>query len=561
MRLTAPAQVWHGEAESASAVGISPDGIRMVYVSLVNNQSAGTSGGLVVAQPTHLVVRRLDEASVVPLAETTGGAAPFFSPDDLWIGFFADGKLKKVSVEGGPATVLCDAASNAGASWGDDGFIYFAPDGIAEVLRVREDGGTPKVVVKASSEEQVVSFHWPQILPGGKLLVFTTFSIPYQTRHYPIEMYSIKTGQRRVLIDEGGNARYLASGYLVFTRSDVLMAARFDGKDSSMPGPAITLAEGVTADPWNGSADYGVSSTGTLLYLTGGVQTSYRLVRRKGAAQPLGKWERGFEDVSVSPDGKQVVTTIVENAAADVWIYSNPRDALTGLTSRGDCSDPLWWPDGRRVVYTCGEELFTMGAAGSGPVEPLLRASSAEPDSFSPDGRELLYSVFSAARNEAALWVVPLAADRQPKLLLPAVSRVADARFSPDGHWIAYVSAESGREQVYAQVYPDPGMRVQVSTDGGNQPIWARSGRELFFRNGAKLMAVDVKLDAELGMGKAHELFEGRYRLSHHGYDVLPDGQHFVMIQPSGEAQVPAELQVVANWSEELKKRVPAVNE
>ena len=565
VRFTMPGQAWHVEAEPASAVAISPDGTRVAYVSLTGTRLTETSGGLTVTQPTELIVRRLAESAPIPVPESAGSAAPFFSPDGRWIGFFADGKLQKVPADGGPGLVLCDVPSNAGASWGDDGFIYFATGGQGEILRIAEGGGTPQVVFRAGNGEQVAGFRWPQVLPGGSAVLFTTFGVQYLATQYRMEAYSLKTGRRKVLVDRGANARYLAPGYLVFTRNNVLMGAPFDAREVRITGPANPLVAGVTADAWNGSADYAVSSTGTLLYLTGGVETAYRLmvVDRHGAAEPLGKAQRGFEDLSVSPDGKHVAATIVENAGADVWIYDTGRDVLARLTDSGTCSDPLWAPYGNRVTYSCttpDARLFISAADGSSPAERLLAAPSAEANSFSADGRRLLYSTFSVATNDAALWVLPLEGDRRPLAIFPGTARVPDARFSPDGRWIAYVSAQSGRKQVFVQAYPGPGERVQVSTEGGDEPIWAPGGSELFFRNGAKLMAVDVKLSPVLDVGKARELFEGTYRLSHHGYDILPDGRHFVMIQPAGGAQSQGELQVVLNWSDELRPRLLAVH-
>ena len=567
MRLSLAAEVWRAEAEPASAVAISQDGTRVAYVSSQRSQQEGITGDLVslAAHPVELVVRRLDQLAPTPLPGTSGAAVPFFSPDGRWIAFFSGGALKKVPADGGPVMTLCDVPSNAGAFWGDDGFIYYAPGGLAEIRRVPEDGGTPKVVVQAGNGEPVAGFYWPQVLPGSKAVLFTSTGVSFLARHSRIEAYSLQTGRRSVLIEEGANARYLAPGYLAFMRGDVLMGAPFDSNGFKVTGPAVPLIEGVTTDPWFGAADYAVSSTGTLLYLTGGVQTAFRLVSvdTKGTVEPLGNQERGFEDLSLSPDGRRIVTTIVENAGADLWIYDRARDALTRLTNTGDCTDPLWSPDGNRVIYSGNglkASLLAMVADGSRPAEPLMSepAMFAEADSFSPDGNELLYSTYSGATNNAAVWLLPLNASPQPKRLFPGAGRVFDARVSPDGRWIAYASAQSGRPQVYVQAFPGSGERVQVSTEGGREPVWAPGGSELYFRNATKFMAVDVKPIPALVVGKPRLLFEGTYRLTHHDYGILPDGRHFILIQPVAGKLMPAELHVVVNWSEELKARLAA---
>jgi eukaryotic-like serine/threonine-protein kinase len=561
MHLSLSAQAQHYEADRASAVAISQDGTRVAYIAMQGSPATGKGEDLPSPQTEtfELVVRKLDQLSPTPLPVTAGGAPAFFSPDGRWIGFFSDGVLKKISSDGGPPVTICEAPSIVGASWGDDGFIYFAPSGVAEIRRVPEEGGTPKVVVQAGSTEKVASFRWPQIVPGGKTVLFTTAGASWLAQHYRTEAFSLTTGKRTVVMEEGANAHYLAPGYLVFTRGDVLMGAPFDADSLKVTGPAVPLIEGVTRDEWFGAADYALSSTGTLIYLTGGVQTAYRLVSVDvtGKVEPLGTQERGFEDLSVSPDGKHIAATLVENASADLWIYNRERDALTRLTQEGDCGDPLWSPDGSRVIYTTPASLNAVPADGSSPPQSLNSEQWGEADSFSPDGAELLYSTFSLATNDAALWLQPVKAGAQPKQMFPGVARVVDARFSPDGHWVAYVSAQSDRAQVYLQAYPGPGERVQVSTDGGREPVWAPNGSELYFRTATKFMAVDVKARPALSVGKPRLLFEGNFLLSHHDYGLLPDGRHFIMIQPVGKMP-PAELHVVVNWADELKARLAA---
>ncbi len=561
MYLSLAAQVLHLEGHNASAVAISPDGTRVAYLAVQGAPATGKGEDLSAPEPEtfELVTQRLDRLAPTRLPGTTGGAAPFFSPDGRWIGFFSGGSLEKVSSDGGPPVRLCEAPRVLGACWGDDGFIYFAPAGLPEIRRVPEEGGTPAVVVKAASGEAVASFRWPDALPGGKTILFTTSSAHFLEQHYRTEAYSLSSGKRVVLSDDAADARYLAPGYLVFTRGNVLMGAPFDPKGLKLAGPAVPLIERLTRDEWFGSADYALSSTGTLVYLTGGVQEDFRLVRvdMAGRAEPVGSQVRGFEDLSISPDGRRIAVTLAENGSADLWIYNQERDALTRLTEKGDCGDPLWSPDGHRVIYTNPRSLYAIAADGGGPAESLPSGQWAEADSFSPDGGDLLFSTFSPATNDAALWRLPMEAHAQPKQLFPGVARVHDARVSPDGRWIAYVSAQSGESQVYVQAYPVPGERIQVSVDGGREPVWAPNGEELYFRTPTKFMAAEVRSRPALAVGKPRLLFEGNYRLAHHDYGLLPDGRHFIMIQPVGK-KPPAELHVVVNWSEELKARLAA---
>jgi Tol biopolymer transport system component len=561
MHLNLTAQARHSESDLASALAISPDGTQLAYVAVQASPNPGSGDWVDPQTQTHqLVVRKLGQLTPTPLPDTTGGAAPFFSPDGRWIGFYAHGALKKVSSDGGPPVTLCELPKIFGASWGDDGYIYFAMAGAAAIERVPEGGGTPTVVLKAGNGQSAASIRWPQILHGGKTLPFTSAGTSWLTQHYKIEAYSPSTGKRTVVMEEGANARYLPPGYLVFTRGDVLMGATLDPDTLKVTGTPVPLIEGLTRDEWFGSADYALSSTGTLIYLTGGVQTDYRLVSvdMSGKIDPMGAQVRGFEDLSVSPDGKRIATTLDENGGADIWIYNRERDALTRLTQTGNSGDPLWSPDGSRIIYTDPQSLYSVPADAGSPPESMNTGEWAEPDTFTPDGSEFLYSTFSPLTGDTATWLLPMKGGAQRRQMFAGVPDVFDARFSPDGHWVAYASAQSGRSQVYVQAYPGPGERVQVSTDGGGQPLWAPNGSELYFRTPTKFMAAEVKTKPTLSIGKPRLLFEGDFELSHHDYGLLPDGRHFIMIQPVGKTP-PAELHVVVNWADELKARLAAV--
>ena len=427
MHLNLAAQARHAESDMASSVAISQDGTQIAYVAVKTNPNR-ENGDLVSPQTetVGLMLRRLDQLAPTPLPDTTGGSAPFFSPDGRWIAFYADGALKKIPTDGGPPITLCQIPKLIGGSWGDDGFIYVALYGLAEIQRIAQEGGTPTTVVKAGKDDAVSSFRWPQILPGSKSLLFTSSGAAWLSKHYKTEA-SLSTGKRAVVMGEGANARYLAPGYLVFTRGDILMGAPFDASSLKVTGTVVPLIQGITRDEWFGAADYALSSTGTLIYSTGVMQTDYRLVRvdMAGKVEPVGAQVRGFEDLSVSPDGNRVATTIVENGSADVWIYNRERDALTQLTEKGACGDPLWSPDGNRVVYTDPENLYIVPAdAGSLPVS-LNTRQWAEADSFSPDGSELVYSTFTPATQNAATWLLPMKPAAQPTRIFPDVPRAS----------------------------------------------------------------------------------------------------------------------------------------
>jgi Tol biopolymer transport system component/predicted Ser/Thr protein kinase len=536
------------------AIAISPDGTRLVY-------TAGTT-----AVNPQLYVRAMDGLEARPIPGTEGGTTPFFSPDGHWVGFSAGGKLKKIDLNGGaPVTLAGDLlpAGVLGASWSSQGTIAFSPQAIGPIMQVSDSGGNPQPLTRLTKGETGDAL--PQFLPEGRGLLFVyspalTPTAPNAT----VAAQSLVTGERHDLLQVQGQGvtvpSYASTGHLVYSQGSNLMAVAFDPQRLAITGAAVPVIEGVLPP-----GQFSFSSTGTLVYVPGSVrarQLKLVWVDRKGTEQTVPAPSHNYVLPRVSPDGKRVAAGI-EEEDSQIWLYDLSRDTLTRLTFEGNANvDPLWTPDGKRIVFKGAQNrLFWQPADGSGPAEELTKSellSNNVPGSFSPDGQVL---AFMGNDPNFHLYTLPLK-DGKPQPFLRSTSNETAPRFSSDGHFIAYASDESGRYEIYVRPYPGPGGKWQISTEGGTEPVWNPKGRELFYRAGRKMMAVDVATQGTFSAGKPKVLFEGPYvptPRSFPDYDVSPDGQRLLMLKAGEQAQAgPEQINVVLNWFEELKQNAPA---
>ncbi|HEY6219589.1 MAG TPA: protein kinase, partial [Gemmatimonadaceae bacterium] len=541
----------HLEDLQYPAVAVSPDGAQVAYAAVRNG----------VRQ---LYIRSLDSVDVKSIPGTEDATEPFFSPDGQWIGFFAAGRLKKVSVTGNVLQALWNAPLGVGGSWGPDDTIYFSPASVSGVWKIPASGGTAQPVTTLDRAKGEVSHRWPQVLPGGKNVLFTVWTGPdFEER--AIHVQSLETGQRHVLINGGGTGRYVRSGHLVFTRRDALMAVPLDLAQLKVTSTApVLLSEPV----WWGAqgSHYSVSDTGVLVYVPGDPKRYDRRlvwVDRRGVVDPLPTPLKAYVSPALSPDGRRVAVEIWEGTVG-IWIYDFSRGTLTRLTSRGSSQQPTWTPDGRRIVYRGTRDghrsLFWMAADGSGEEERLSTGENMQtPASLSPDGKWLAYHEIAPKAGRAIFTLQP-DGDRTPQLFLRTATNVSGPRFSPDGRWLAFVSDESGRAEICIRPFPGPGPQSQVSTEGGTEPVWSRDGRELFYLLGDKMMAVTIATRPTLNVGPPRVLYEGHFDTSATNastYDVAENGR-FLRAQPPESGRNPTQVGVVINWFEELKARVGA---
>jgi Tol biopolymer transport system component/predicted Ser/Thr protein kinase len=538
--------------ENGPAVALSPDGTQLAYVA----RQGGTQ---------HIYLRAMDSLESKPIPGTEAAFNPFFSPDGQWVGFFAGGKLMKVSVSGGAALMLGIAANLLGASWGGQGMIAFTPQNVSAIQQVPDVGGAPQPLTRFEKGES--THRWPEFLPSGKAVLFAAGTNAINFTNAQVAVQSFVAGERRNLIQGGTNPRYAPSEHLVYAQGGNLMAMPFDPQRLTATGAPVPVVEGVLQSPFSGAAQYSFSTTGSLVYVSGGLQSAQsRLVwvNRNGAEQLLAAPARTYVNPRLSPDGRRIAVTITEQES-QIWMYDSPRDTLTRLTFEGNTNNaPSWTPDGKRIVFDSNKggpsNLFWQLADGSGGLERLNTSDNLQvPMSWSTDGQLLAFFEVTPTTGRD-IWVLRMG-DRKAQPFLRTPSNESAARFSPDGHWQAYVSDESGRSEIYVQPYPGPGGKWQISTEGGAEPVWNHNGRELFYRNSAKMMAVDIATQPSFAAGKPRMLFEGQHQPTPGtapNYDVSPDGQRFLMLKLNESAQAaPTQINVVLNWFEELKRKVP----
>jgi eukaryotic-like serine/threonine-protein kinase len=523
---------------------ISPDGSKLAFVA------ADASG------KQQLWVRALDSATAQPLPGTDNPVQPFWSAESRFVGFDADGKLKKIAVSGGPVLTLADKLG-AGGTWNGEDVILF---GAGEIYRVSAAGGAVTPVTMLDTSRKETGHFWPYFLPDGNHFLYLAYCANPEDN--AIFLGSLDSKDRRLILNATSNPVYVPPGYLLFDRQGTLMAQPFDAVRLELTGEAVPIAEGVQFNPTGGRTAFAVSNNGVLAYRGGEQATALTMVwvSRNGTEQRLAAPIRNYTMPRVSPDGHRIAAGI-EGADSQIWLYDLDRDTPTRLTFEGNGNiDPIWTPDGKRIVFKGkGQRLFWQPADGSGPAEELTKselASDNVPGSFSPDGQVLTFMELNPGFE---IFTLPLP-DGKPQPFIRSPSNGTAPRFSPDGRFIAYVSAESGGDQIYVRPYPGPGGKWQISTEGGTEPVWNPKGRELFYRHGNKMMAVDVTTQGTFSAGNPKMLFEGPYvptPRSFQDYDVSPDGQRFLMLKAGGQAQVSAQINVVLNWFEELKQKVP----
>jgi len=538
-----------------TAVAISPDGSHLAY--------AATEGGI-----QRLYLRAMDNLEAQPIPDTESAISPFFSPDGQWLGFFAEGALKKIPLNGGAVTILNQSAifdgSRRGGTWGTGGTIIVGSTpfgtGLSHLYQMSDGGGTLQMLA-GGLRKQAISYRWPEFLPGDKAVLLAAGNTTVAQK---VAALSIQPGEQKDLVQGAFYPRYAASGHLIYAQRGNLMAAPFDPKALAITGASVPVVEGVSQSQASGAAQYSISATGSLVYVPGsapGVERRLVWVDRNGTELPIGAPVRAYESPRLSPDGQRIAVTI----EGQIWLYELQRETLTRFTFEGNANNrPVWRPDGKRLAFYSDKEgplnLFWQLADGSGGLERLTTSESTNvPLSFFPDGQLLAFhEVNQDGREEISVLHLP---DHKVEPFLRTHFNEADPRFSPDGRWLAYMSDESGRWETYVQPYPGPGGKWQVSREGGREPVWNPSGKELFYRNGNKMMAVDVMTQPNFALGNPRVLFDVPYLLALvpvSNYDVSPDGRRFLMVK-ADQQQGPAASQIVVvqNWFEELKQKVP----
>jgi serine/threonine-protein kinase len=568
-----------------TVMAISSDGGFIVYSAVKENPG--------LQDKPCLYLRRTDQLGSTPIAGTEGGIYPFLSPDDRWVGFWIGeplinsligepwanrNRLMKVSIDGGVPVPLCDALMPYGASWGSGSSIVFSADESKGLFKISAEGGVPESLTTPDKAKDEASHRLPHFLPDGESVLFTIMREGLDTQPR-VALLDLRTREWRVLLGDAADARYVPTGHLVFIRQGILMVVPFDlGRHEvkGQPVPAIAgvmQALNITNPSYNTAAgQFSISNSGSLLYAEGGIlrdnQDSLVWVDREGKAEHVASAKAPYFAPRLSPDRQRIAyTTLGRERRA--WIYDLERDTAVPLTGEGSAVWATWTPDSKRLVFGWSksgiENLFLQPSDGSSAMERLTTSDSLQaPASWSPDGATLVFTEWhpEVAGNDILLL------DLKSRRVTPFLNSRADEShpdLSPDGRWIAYSSDEGKPSvyEVYVRPFPGPGGKWLISIEGGAEPLWARNGKQLFYRSsgGQQVWVVDIRTDGGFFPSKPRLLFKaqglGESGLSR-AWDLSPDGQRFLMVKMEERTSQPVtEMVLVQNWFEELKRYFP----
>ena len=547
----------------ATAV-LSPDGTQIVYVT---ETDSGQS----------LSVRSLDQLEGTLLLSGNGPTRPyhpFFSPDGQWVGFATTEHLKKVPITGGTPITLCKVNRSRGASWGPNNTIVLAPENGSGLFTVSAAGGELQPLTTLDSENGEVSHRWPQVVPGGAV-IFT--SMPQGSGSADggvIEAVSLETGERTVLHRGGSYGRWVPSGHLVYSRENTLFAMPFNIKKMKATSSPAPIVQGVTASSGNGGTQISFSDTGALAYVSGEIgvpEYPVMMMDRNGVVSTLWEEPGAYACPKLSPDGHRLSLTVLRDGNWDVWVYDLERRVSTRLTFHdGYDGDQVWSPDGEYLVFTSDrdgpENPYRKRADGSGQAE---RLAEMEHDywatSWSSDGQWILGEIQSSSFD---LWAIPAGGSGEPVEYLATEFFERFPAISPDGRWVAYMSDESGREEVYVRPFPAAAGKWQVSDGGGGWPSWSPDGSEIFYRSDDGLMSATVTTESgSFRAGRPLSLTSGALSNNQVGiavagsvfpdYEITPDGKNFIILQ-GGEGQSRQNhVILVTRWFDMLRETFP----
>jgi serine/threonine-protein kinase len=530
------------------SVAVAPDGSRIAYV--------GSRGG-----QTQLFVRPMNALESVPLPGTTNAIAPFFAPDGEWIAFFANGQLKKVPIAGGGAPVpLCEAQVGLGGSWGPDDVIVFASNTGSGLSQVSAFGGRPQAVTTLDQARGEFSHRWPEWLPDGRSLLFTVGTVG-SWNDAQIVAQSLATGERSVIVQGGTNPHYLPTGHVVYARNGQMMAVPFDARRLAVTGTPVPVLDNVVQSS-DGAAQFAASSSGAAVYVSGDapdpLQRRLVSVTRDGTTMPFAAPPGPYASPRIAPNGRRLLL-VMENSIPDLWLYDIGTGSSSQLTYDAGAAFPFWTPDGERVVFSAARNgppnLFITELTRPGAAERLVASKNVQiPGSWQSAG--LIAFVEQRPGTGRDIFQLPVVGDRAPRPLIVSPAEESAPRYSAAGDWLAYVSNDSGRNEVYLQSTSTASRRERVSTNGGAEPVWAPNGRELFYREGARMMAAAIPRADGQPVTPPRVLFEGEFArgtIDSPNYDVMPDGQRFVMVQRPPSTIDQMTLHVLINWFDALR--------
>jgi serine/threonine-protein kinase len=551
---------------SRTALAWTPDGQALVFVG----RHAGVQ---------RLYVRRLDAPEARPLPGTEGAQVPAVSPDGRWVAFWTNRSIRKVSIDGSPPMDVASGVAFApwGLAWDVSGRLFFGGQA-APISEVSRNGSVQPVTTLGDAE---LSHGLPSLLPGGRVLLYTARRRSSSWGDEEVVAQVLATGERKTLLRDAADARYVSTGHLVFLRRGVLSAVAFDA-DRLQSGTPVAVLDAVAqalvggnSGDITGAGQFAISQTGTLAWLAGAVpafpEARLVAVSRRGEVSPLSAPPRSYGSVvRISPDGRRLAVAIASLTENDLWSVDLGRGVLTRVTAGGEAEWPLWWPDGQHLAFSWlmrGMKGFVRQQTDRSEPPEVLATVKADIVSVSPDGTQL------AAEQDGDVMILTLGrGEPSPIPFLQTPDREAFPEFSPDGRWLAYASTVTGRFEVYVQAYPRPGPVYRVSVDGGHNLAWHPNGRGLFFISlrdrdrRRRMMSVAFEAGAPQRLGSPRALFafdDSALKFvcePARCYDVSPDGQRFYLAQPLAPPPPPVvtHVNLIQNWVEELKAKVPS---
>jgi len=527
-------------------VTISPDGSRVVFV-------ATSSSGKRV-----LWLRPLDSPDAKPLEGTDDAAAPFWSPDSRFIGYFANRKLLKIDASGGQPQTLCDSYEDRGGTWNRDGIILFgAQEGL---YRVSAQGGAPTLATKLQAKEE--AHRWPYFLPDGRHFIFLGDAETKEDHH--VRIGSLDSQESEVLFSGISRLEY-GAGYLLYVNQGALVAHPFDAETRKLTGEARVVARNILEVGQNHEFDFAVSETGVLAYQTGDPNSQLTWFDRQGKKLSAVGESRNYVGAVLSPDGKTIATGLADSDGRvnDVWLVDLTRDGfITRLTFESTSElDPVWSPDGKKICFGSNRsgdghaDLYIKSAGGAGDDQLLLSSPSAKyPTHWSSDGKFILYESW-APQSKGAIWVLSLADNQARPLLQSTTYDQFSGQISPDGRYLAYSSNELGKSDVFVQPFAATGEKWRISLDGAGLPLWRKDGKELYYLTfEGKLMAVDITESPKFQAGVPRQLLQANIKPSNGlCYGATPDGQRF-LINTNVQNNSSTSMTIVMNWTAALKQ-------
>ena len=493
---------------------------------------------------------------------TEGAAYPFWSADGRQVGFFAGGQLKRVEVPGGQVQVICEASTGRGGAWNKNGVIVFAPNGAGGLFRVPASGGTPEAVSKTDPDRREMSHRWPVFLPDGNHFLYLAANFSGHPEVNAVFLASLDSNQRRMIVEASSNVAYAAPGYLLFFRDRALKAQRFDLSRFAVQGEPTTIINNVQFHPEVDRAIFAVSDSGVLSVQGFSPADQPRLLWFDRGGKQVGTLGRPsmYGNVALAPDALRAAYDSVDQDRLNInlWTVDLARGTAKRLTfDPGLDYTPVWSPDGRQLLFGSNQslqfELVVKNSDGSGEDKRFMRSTGiVAPNDWSRDGRYILY----ARGTELSYFTVP---QFQSRPFLQGHAVLANGQFSPDGHWVAYASNETGKWEIYVTPFPEPRGKWQVSAGGGQQPRWRGDGRELFYLSpDGKIMAVPVRADKTFDASTPVALFQAHpyQQVLSTGvftYDVSRDGKRF-LVNTLSEKTAASPVTVILNWQAELRK-------